>query len=252
MMLDDTETLTLIATVRDKVQSLFPDAVLPEEVSNTLTGKINVQAAHIDHTLLKATATQGQIDEIIQEAIQYRFASVCVNGRWVKTVAHQLKGTGVKTCAVVGFPLGAMSSMVKAYEAKIAVADGATEIDMVISIGDVQAKNWMAVFHDIKAVVDAVVGQAIVKVILETGYLSDTEIVFSSLLSVIAGAHFVKTSSGFAGTGATVHHIALMRRTVGPTIGVKASGGIRTPEAACQMLQIGASRLGASRGPDLL
>ena len=131
---------------------------LPRCAFNKQRQKIDVQADHIDHTLLKATATENQIEILVQEAIQYGFASVCVNGRWVKTVAHQLNGTGVKTCAVVGFPLGAMSSKVKAFEAQTAVSDGATEIDMVISIGDVRAKDWMTVFHDIRTVVDATGG----------------------------------------------------------------------------------------------
>ena len=252
MKLEDAELNSLISSVKEEVLRLFPDAVLPETVSKSEVEERLVEPAHIDQTLLKATATEKQIEALVKEAIQYGFASVCVNGRWVKTVAKQVRGTGVKACAVVGYPLGAMSTKVKAYEAETAVADGATEIDMVISIGDVQSQNWRVVFQDIKSVVDAVDGQAIVKVILETGYLSNTEIVFSSLLSVIAGAQFVKTSTGFSGSGATVHHVSLMRATVRPTIGVKASGGIRTPEVASQMLQMGASRLGASRGPDLL
>ena len=252
MILKDADILSLIATVKEEVQLLYPDAVLPESVSTTKVEKKFVEPACIDHTLLKATATKKQIDSVVRDAIHYGFASVCVNGRWVKTVAQQLKGTGVRTCAVVGFPLGAMSTAVKVYEAKTAVADGANEIDMVLSIGSLHAEDWTVVFEDVNAVVNAVSGQAIVKVILETGYLSNYEIVFASLLSVIAGAHFVKTSTGFAGTGATVHHVDLMRKTVGLSVGVKASGGIRTAEVASQMLQMGASRLGVSRGPDLL
>ena len=215
MIHDETEILTLITTIRSTIQSLFPDAILPNGESLQEASTNDVHPKDIDHTILKATATASQIDALVQEAIQYGFASVCVNGRWVKSVARQLEGTTVKTCAVIGFPLGAMTSKVKAFEAQTAIADGATEIDMVISIGDVRAKDWMTVFQDIRTVVEAVGEHAIIKVILETGYLTDVEIIFSSLIASIAGADFVKTSTGFAGSGATVHHVQLMRQTVG-------------------------------------
>ena len=246
------DILSTIQSVREEIQEVFPDLVVPSFQVMKTVDTVLVKGHHIDHTLLKPDATESQVRRLVQEARQYGFASVCVNGRWVSIVSTLLNGTTVKTCAVVGFPLGAMSSKVKAFETKMAIQDGATEIDMVLSIGDVKSHNWRMVFHDIQTVVAATLGNAKVKVILETGYLSDSEIIAASILSTMAGASFVKTSTGFSGTGATVHHVSLMKRTVGPDIEVKASGGIRTPETARQMLQAGATRLGASRGPDLL
>ena len=246
------DILSTIQSVREEIQGVFPDLVVPSPQLLETVDLGLVKGHHIDHTLLKPDATESQIRTLVQEAIQYDFASVCVNGRWVSVVSALLSGTTVKACAVVGFPLGAMSSKVKAFETQTAIQDGATEIDMVLSIGDVKSHNWRMVFQDIQAVVEATSGVAKVKVILETGYLSDYEIISASILSTMAGASFVKTSTGFSGTGATVHHVSLMKRTVGPDIEVKASGGIRTTETARQMLQAGATRLGASRGPDLL
>ena len=249
---DYSDSLAHINAIRQEIQLLFPDFVVPAVLVPNTDVHSSVTSKHIDHTLLKPTATAEQIRSIVKEAIQYDFASVCVNGRWVSLVATMLHGTRVQTCAVVGFPLGAMSSTVKAFETQEAIRDGASEIDMVLSIGDVKAHDWKAVFHDVRAVVDATSGAAAVKVILETGYLTDSEIIAASILSVMAGARFVKTSTGFSGSGATVHHVSLMKITVGARGEVKASGGIRTPQTARQMLQAGATRLGASRGPDLL
>ena len=249
---DYSESSSKFNAIRQEIQDLFPDLVVPSIFVSDTDVHALVKAKHIDHTLLKPTATEEQIRTLVQQAIQYEFASVCVNGRWVSLVASMLDGTQVQTCAVVGFPLGAMSSTVKAFETRTAIQDGATEIDMVISIGDVKAHDWKAVFRDVTAVVQATAGLALVKVILETGYLTDSEIIAASLLSAMAGARFVKTSTGFSGSGATVYHVSLMKSTVGPNVEVKASGGIRTPQTARQMLQAGATRLGASRGPDLL
>jgi len=206
-------------------------------------------AATIDHTLLKPTATESDIIQLCAEAAQYQFATVCVNPCWVKLAAEQLQHVeqvGVTT--VIGFPLGASSSAVKALETKQAIADGATEIDMVLNIGYLKSRFLSAVKSDIEAVVSAAANHAIVKVILETCLLTDEEIVEACKLAVEAGAHFVKTSTGFSSGGATVEHISLMRRTVGPYVGVKASGGIRDYATAVAMLEAGANRIGASSG----
>lgn len=186
-------------------------------------------AKMIDHTLLKADATRGQIAEICAEAKQYDFASVCVNPTWVKYSAELLAGTDVKVCTVIGFPLGATTSAVKAFETKDAIANGAGEIDMVINIGALKNGEYDIVLNDIKAVVEAANG-TLVKVIIETCFLTDEEKVKACQLSVEAGADFVKTSTGFGTAGATAEDIALMRKTVGPDLGVKASGGVRSLE----------------------
>lgn len=204
-------------------------------------------AAMIDHTLLKADATQDQIQKICEEAKEYVFASVCVNPTWVKYCAEKLAGTAVKVCTVIGFPLGASTSVTKAFETKDAIVNGASEIDMVINIGAIKAGQFEAVRDDIKAVVDAANG-TLVKVILETCLLTDQEIVKVCELSVEAGANFVKTSTGFSTGGATVEDITLMRKTVGPKLGVKASGGVRSLEDMQKMIDAGATRIGASSG----
>lgn len=200
---------------------------------------------YIDHTLLKATASRSDIIAICNEAKKYDTASVCVNSCYAATVAKELRGTGIMTCCVVGFPLGAMSTAAKAEEARLAVADGAEEIDMVINVGYVKAKEWDLVEEDIKAVVRAS-GNAAVKVIIETCLLMDDEKVKACEISKAAGAAFVKTSTGFSTCGATVDDVALMRKTVGPTMGVKASGGIHSREEALAMIAAGATRIGAS------
>lgn len=205
-------------------------------------------ASYIDHTLLKPDAGTGAIDKLCKEAAQYGFFSVCVNSQWVAHCRKALEGTNVKVAAVVGFPLGASLSEVKAFEAAKAVENGASEIDTVLPIGSLLEGNYDAVRSDIKQVVDAVQGKAIVKVIMETGFLSDEQKATACRLSEEAGAHFVKTSTGFGPGGATVEDVRLMRQNVSPSIGVKASGGVRDLETAIKMIEAGATRLGTSSG----
>lgn len=202
---------------------------------------------YIDHTLLKAQATRSEIERLCQEAKKYQFMSVCVNPYWVAYANELLHDTSVKVCTVIGFPLGANTSSVKAFEAKEAVKTGADEVDMVINVGLVKDGLWDQVQADIKAVVDAA-KPALVKVIIETCLLEHDEIVNSCQAAQQAGADFVKTSTGFSTGGATVDDVALMRQTVGPDMGVKASGGIHTFEEAQALIEAGASRLGASKG----
>lgn len=204
----------------------------------------------IDHTILKADATEADVVRLCAEAKEYGFASVCVNSSFVPLVHTQLLGSSVKTCCVVGFPLGAMSTAAKAFEVKQARADGAQEIDMVIHVGALKEGRDNYVLDDIKAVVEAADG-ALVKVILETCLLTDAQKVRACELAVRAGAYFVKTSTGFGPGGATAHDIALMRKAVGPDIGVKASGGIRTRQDALIMINAGANRIGTSAGAAL-
>lgn len=199
----------------------------------------------VDHTLLKPNATQEEVARLCEEARAYCFASVCVNPTWVALAAQLLKGSGVKVCTVVGFPLGSTTPTVKAIEARDAIANGADEIDMVINVGALKSGNDAAAFEDIKAVREATRGR-VLKVILETSLLSKDEKVRACLLAKKAGADFVKTSTGFSGGGATVEDVALMRETVGPLMGVKASGGIRDAQAAAAMIKAGATRLGTS------
>src|SRR5690606_14043402 len=182
----------------------------------------NQFASYIDHTLLKPEATQEEIEQLVNEAKEYKFASVCVNPYWVSFCAEKLKETSVKVCTVIGFPLGATSTETKVFETKQAVQNGAEEVDMVINIGELKAKNDSAVKKDIEAVVNAAKGSAITKVIIETSLLSDEEKVRACQLAKEAGAHFVKTSTGFSNAGATVEDVRLMRETVGPEMGVKA------------------------------
>jgi deoxyribose-phosphate aldolase len=206
-------------------------------------------ASYIDHTLLKPEAGEADILKVCAEAADYKFKSVCVNPVWVKTVKTALKGTGVLTCSVAGFPLGATPSDVKAFEARGAVLDGADEVDMVIDIAAARASDRGALVDDIKAVAEAVHAEgAILKVIIETGLLSDGQKVLACEAAVEAGADFVKTSTGFNGGGATAEDVALLRRTVGPDLGVKASGGVRSLEDAQAMIAAGATRIGASSG----
>lgn len=208
----------------------------------------NNVAKMIDHTLLKADATKDQIEKICAEAKEYNFASVCVNPAWVKLSSDLLNGTEVKVCTVIGFPLGASTPETKAYETKNAIENGATEVDMVINIGALKGGDNELVERDIRAVVDAAKGKALTKVIIETCLLAEEEKVRACELSVKAGADFVKTSTGFSTGGATAEDIALMRKTVGPEIGVKASGGVRSAEDAQKMIDAGATRIGASSG----
>jgi len=206
---------------------------------------MNPLNTYLDHTLLKADATRADILAVTAEAREYHTASVCVNASFASLVAHELNGSGVKTCVVVGFPLGAMASGAKAVEASLAVRDGAEEVDMVMNIGSAKAGDWAAVQADIAAVVNAA-KPAIVKVIIETCLLTDEQKVNACLAAKAAGAAFVKTSTGFSTGGATVEDIALMRKTVGPDMGVKASGGVRTKYQALAMIEAGATRIGCS------
>lgn len=203
-------------------------------------------AAMIDHTILKADATKEQIIKVCEEAREYQFCSVCINPAWVKEASARLKGSDVKVCTVIGFPLGATTSAVKAFETKDAIENGAEEVDMVINIGKLKDGDLDYVEEDIKAVVEAAKGKALVKVIIETSLLTDVEKETACKLAVKAGADYVKTSTGFSTGGATVEDIKLMRKTVGPDIGVKASGGVRDREATLAMIEAGASRIGAS------
>lgn len=204
-------------------------------------------AAMIDHTLLKAFATPAQIEQLCKEAAEYHFASVCVNPAYVALAASLLKGTGVKVCTVIGFPLGANTSAVKAFEARDAIANGAEEVDMVINVGAMKAGDYELVEKDIKAVVDAADG-TLVKVIIETCYLTDEEKVLACKAAAKAGADFVKTSTGFGTGGATPADVALMRSSIPDTMKVKASGGVHNYEEAMAVVEAGASRIGASAG----
>nr|WP_097157937.1 deoxyribose-phosphate aldolase [Bacillus oleivorans] len=208
-------------------------------------------AGMIDHTLLKPEATKEQILKLCAEAKEYKFASVCVNPYWVKLASEQLKGSDVKVCTVIGFPLGANTPAVKAFETKNAIENGAGEVDMVINIGALKDGLYDMVLEDIRAVVEAA-GNVLTKVIIETALLTDDEKVKACELAVQAGADFVKTSTGFSKGGATAHDVALMRKTVGPNIGVKASGGVRNAQDAEKMIEAGATRLGASSGVDIV
>ncbi|MDN3018583.1 deoxyribose-phosphate aldolase [Paenibacillus sp. BSR1-1] len=206
----------------------------------------NNVAAMIDHTLLKPEATRNQIETLCQEARENEFFSVCVNPTWVSTAKELLEGSAVKVCTVIGFPLGASTPETKAFETKNAIDHGADEVDMVINIGALKDQNDELVESDIRAVVDAAKGKALTKVIIETSLLSKEEKIRACELSVKAGADYVKTSTGFSTGGATFEDIALMRKTVGPDIGVKASGGVRSTEDAQMMIEAGATRIGAS------
>ena len=205
-------------------------------------------ASMIDHTLLKQDATGEQIDRLCAEAAEYHFASVCVNPYYVVRCVKNLKGTGVKVCTVVGFPLGATTMETKVFETLQAVASGAEEIDMVINVCALKSGHIRGVEQEIQAMAAAVEGKAILKVIIETCLLTDEEKVRACTVSKLAGADFVKTSTGFSTGGATVEDVKLMRETVGPEMGVKASGGIRDYAKAKAMIDAGASRIGASAG----
>ncbi|MBZ0284550.1 MAG: deoxyribose-phosphate aldolase [Anaerolineae bacterium] len=206
-------------------------------------------ARFIDHTMLKPDASAAEIAQLCQEAREYHFASVCVNSTYVPLCADLLKGSDVAVCTVVGFPLGASPAEVKAYEAQLAIQNGATEIDMVMNIGVLKSRDVKALHHDIGTVVKTCHAHNVIcKVILETSKLNDEEKVIACQVAKVAGADFVKTSTGFGGGGATAGDVALMRKIVGPEIGVKASGGVRNYEDAQAMVKAGATRIGASAG----
>ncbi|MDF2607428.1 MAG: deoxyribose-phosphate aldolase [Bacillales bacterium] len=206
----------------------------------------------IDHTVLKADTNKQTIENLCNEAKEYNFASVCVNPTWVKTASEILKNTDVLVCTVIGFPLGASTSDTKAFETQNAIENGAQEIDMVMNVGALKGGDNDLVEKDIKSVVDASKGKAIVKVIIETSLLTDEEKRRACELSVKAGADFVKTSTGFSTGGATVEDIKLMRSVVGPNIGVKASGGVRDLLDANKMVEAGATRIGTSAGVSIV
>ena len=212
-------------------------------------------AAMIDHTLLKPFATAAEISQLCTEALEQNFASVCINPCYVSLAKSLLVGTGIPVCTVVGFPLGASETVVKSFEAKEAVQAGASEIDMVINLGAIKDSRFDEAHEDIRAVVKGIFSvnnKAIVKVIIETCYLTEEEKVQACLLSKKAGAHFVKTSTGFGTGGATVEDIVLMRRTVGEEMGIKASGGIKNAAQAIAMIEAGATRLGVSAGVSIV
>jgi deoxyribose-phosphate aldolase len=207
----------------------------------------NVNIARmIDHTILKPEATEAEIMQLCKEAVEYNFASVCVNPSMVAKAASILESTPVKVCTVIGFPLGATTTEVKAFETEDTIKKGATEVDMVINVGKLKEGDLAYLKNDIQAVVNAAKGKALTKVIIETCLLTDEEKVIACQLSKEAGADFVKTSTGFSKGGATAHDIKLMRETVGPDMGVKASGGVRSREDALVMIENGATRIGAS------
>lgn len=233
-----------IDEIRRKLEPLAGPIVTEQGSFTPLTEE--QLASAIDHTLLKPEATPEQIRKLCSEAKEFGFASVCINPVYVSLAAGELKGTAVKVCTVIGFPLGATSSAVKAFETEDVIRNGASEVDMVIPVGLLKAGDYRAVLEDIRSVVQAAKGQALVKVIIETCLLTDEEKIAACLLAKQAGADYVKTSTGFSTGGATKEDIALMRETVGPKMGVKASGGVRTREDGLSMLAAGATRIGAS------
>ena len=206
---------------------------------------------YIDHTLLNPTATEADIIALCQEAVLHNFFSVCVNSSWVTIAKNALQDSEVKICAVVGFPLGAMSSEAKIFETKQAVADGASEIDMVLNIGQLKSKNYSQVEQEIRQL-KKVTDKNILKVILETCYLSREEIILASELAAKAGADFIKTSSGFGPSGANEKDIMLMKNAAGPSVKIKASGGIKNLDTALRFIELGASRIGTSSGVSIL
>jgi len=228
-----------------------PDSSSKNLEGSSMVGRIQINtpadvAHYIDHTLLKPDATEDQIKKICEEAVQYGFCSVCINPFWVSYCAKKLKGTGIKVCAVVGFPLGATDSRTKAYETRNAIENGANEIDMVINIGALKSGDFRTVESDLRAVITASRRTTTTKAIIETCLLTDNEKVIISQLVKKVGYDFVKTSTGFSTAGATVHDVALIRRTVGPKMGIKAAGGIHSFEEALLMIKSGATRLGCS------
>ncbi|WP_286907928.1 deoxyribose-phosphate aldolase [Clostridium sp. UBA1652] len=212
----------------------------------------NELSKFIDHTVLKAETSEKAVEKVCKEALEYKFASVCINPCNVKLASKLLEGSEVKVCTVIGFPLGANTSKVKAFETEDAIANGAHEVDMVINIGKLKDKDYDYVREDIKAVVNAAKGKALTKVIIETCLLTDEEKVKACELAKEAGADFVKTSTGFSTGGATPADIKLMRETVGPEMGVKASGGVRNIDDAEAVIKNGATRIGASSSIDIV
>ena len=237
----------------DRMRSLIADGGVRFGLSGAESEAAREVARYIDHTLLKPEATRDEILKVCEEGVRFGFASVCINPIWVRDVACALRGSGVKVCTVIGFPLGANAPDTKSYEARRAVFDGASELDMVINIGALKSGDHELVSRDIRGVVEVAheVGY-ICKVILETALLTDDEKVSACLIAKEAGADFVKTSTGFSKGGATAADVALMRRAVGGQMGVKASGGVRDLKQAQEMIQAGATRIGASVGVKIM
>jgi len=243
----------LVVTTRlDEQGFVIASGAANQQKSSSSSGKPNL-ASYIDHTLLKQNATSDQIIQLCQEAKEYHFASVCINPTHVSLCAALLRNSGVKVCTVIGFPLGANTTETKVFETKDAIQNGAQEIDMVINIGALKSGDFTLVSKDIAAIAQAThTGGTILKVIIETSLLSEEEKIIASLLAKQAGADYVKTSTGFSTAGATVADVALMRKVVGPEIGVKAAGGVRNLDDAEKMIEAGATRLGASAGVQIM
>ncbi len=231
---------------QDDAVTKAPAGIVPRQDSDVLIP--SQMAKYIDHTLLKADATEEEVNKLCDEAEKYHFASVCVNTGWALHCAKKLRGTGVKVAVVVGFPLGAMSGRSKGFEARHAIEDGAEEIDMVLNIGALKSGNLKLVEEDIRWVVRSCSRNVVCKVIIETALLSDEQKITACVIAKRAGADFVKTSTGFSKSGANLKDVELMRSIVGPKMGVKASGGVRTFEDAAAMIKAGANRLGTSSG----
>lgn len=242
----------LIEKITKEVMARLKESKGSSESSSEYSISKEQMAKYIDHTLLKPDAVDSQFDQLCEEAKQYKFKSVCVNSSRVPYVAKKLRGTGVLVCSVIGFPLGEMETRSKAFEARTAISNGAHELDMVINIGALKSRNLKLVEEDIRAIKRACRSTTILKVIIETSLLTEEEKVIACELSKKAGADFVKTSTGFNGGGATVEDIKLMRKIVGPKIGVKASGGVRNFEQAVDMINAGANRIGTGSGATLI
>lgn len=242
----------VVSTRYDENGNVISAGAGKKEGSPSSPGKPNL-ASYIDHTLLKQNATSEQIIQLCAEAREYQFASVCVNPTHVRLCAELLRNSGVKVCTVIGFPLGANTTATKVFETKDAIQNGATEIDMVINIGALKHGDYTLVSKDISEIAKAThEGGAILKVIIETCLLNEEEKVIACLLAKQAGADYVKTSTGFSTAGATLEDVALMRKVVGPEMGVKAAGGVRNLEDAEKMVEAGATRLGASAGVQIM
>lgn len=249
--MDSSELQQFVSSIGDAILARLENGAARPPVACRLSKQ--QAAALIDHTILRPDATPADVRKVCREALRYRFASVCVNGVFVPLVAAELAGSPVKVCSVVGFPLGAMPTKAKMAETELSIRAGAAEIDMVLPVGLLKAGELEAVKGDIAALAEVCARNgAILKVILETCLLNDYEKAVACVLSRMAGAHFVKTSTGFSKGGATKEDVALMRRVVGPEMGVKASGGIRTLEDLVAMVDAGASRIGASAGVQIV
>jgi deoxyribose-phosphate aldolase len=246
-----TESMTLESQIQAALARVLPELPLAEVAPATITPA--ALAAMIDHTLLKPEAGEEQVRAHIAEAIEFGFAAVCINPIWTPLCADLLTGTKVKTCTVIGFPLGATLPAIKVFEVETAASLGADEVDMVLAVGQLRDGDYHLVYRDIAEVADAAhQHDLILKVILETGLLTDEQKIAACVIAQAAGADFVKTATGFSGGGATAADVALMRRVVGPVMGVKAAGGIRTSADALCMVAAGATRLGTSGGVRIL